>query len=122
MRTSISTSDSDVSPHSSTVVENGILHNGYVNLKIPPPVNKRGSSGSYIYTEHGYYSLVPDDKPNAPKTTTVCVSHALIHALMRGSSGIFIQSMAIMYPGAPDVSFYTSQMHPKPPQCVYLMH
>ena len=49
MRTSISTSDSDVSPHTSTVVENGILHSGWsstdATLKIPPG-NKRGSSGN----------------------------------------------------------------------------
>jgi hypothetical protein len=48
MRTSISTSDSDVSPHTSTVVENGILQNGWTGadttLKIPPG-SKRGSSG-----------------------------------------------------------------------------
>ena len=54
MRTSISTSDSDVSPHTSTVVENGILQNGWTNsditLKIPPG-NKRGSSGIiYIHS------------------------------------------------------------------------
>jgi hypothetical protein len=48
LRTSISTSDSDVSPHTSTVVENGMIQNGWsngdVNLKIPPG-NQRGSSG-----------------------------------------------------------------------------
>lgn len=48
MRASVSTSDSDVSPHTSTVVENGIMQNGWTNCDISlkiPPCNKRGSSG-----------------------------------------------------------------------------
>ena len=50
IRTSISTSDSDVSPHTSTVVDNCVLQNGWGNsditLKIPPG-NPRASSGGW---------------------------------------------------------------------------